>query len=248
MERIGLIGGVSWASTMEYYRRLNMAVQETGENFESADLAIISLNFSKILSAQKQGNDSAELEILSKAAHQLAQADVKKILICSNTTSNTCDKLSKLINIPIINIIDATADKLLRMGVTCTGLIGTQYVMEREFYRQRLEARGIKVLVPRSRTREAIHESIYQDLCRYMLTDTSRGIMYRAIDELAESGAEAVILGCTEIPLIVRDSIYQNSIKIIDSIDAHIEAALSQTRLSTEFPQYQGNSIEHISI
>ncbi|WP_258086442.1 aspartate/glutamate racemase family protein [Xenorhabdus bovienii] len=229
MERIGLIGGVSWASTMEYYKRLNMAVQNTGKDFESADLAIISLNFSKILAAQKRDDNETEFNILSKAVHQLAQAEVKKILICSNTTSNTCDRLSKLVNIPIINIIDATANKLLSMKVSNVGLIGTQYVMERDFYKKRLEAKGINVLIPRSRTRQVIHDSIYQDLCRYALTDTSRGIMYRAIDELAESGAEAVILGCTEIPLVVSDRVYQNSIKIIDSIDAHIEAALSLT-------------------
>lgn len=224
MERIGLIGGVSWVSTMEYYRRLNTFVQNHGERFSSADVVMISLNFCEILAAQRSGDTQTEFDILCKAALQLQLADVKKIAICSNTTSNTCDRLASKLDIPIINIIDATATKLRRLGITHTGLLGTRYVMERDFYRCRLEEQGIRVSVPGARTRDAIHDRIYNDLCHNRLSNASVGIMYRGIDELAEAGCQAVVLGCTEIPLVVSDAVYQNDIIIVDSIDAHLEA------------------------
>lgn len=224
MERIGLIGGVSWVSTMEYYKRLNTFVQSSGERFSSADIVMISLNFCEILAAQQRGDEQAEFAILSKAALQLQLADVKKIAICSNTTSNTCDRLAETLDIPIINIIDATTTALLQQDISHAGLLGTQYVMERHFYRSRLEKRGIKVSVPSARTRSAIHDCIYNDLCHNRLSNSSVGIMYRGIDELAEAGCQAVVLGCTEIPLVVNDAVYQNDILIIDSIDAHLAA------------------------
>lgn len=224
MERIGFIGGVSWVSTMEYYKRLNTFVQNCGNKFSSADLVMISLNFCEILSAQQKGDTQAEFDILSTAAHQLQRVDVKKIAICSNTTNNTCDRLAETLDIPVVNIIDATATKLLQFGISHTGLLGTRYVMERDFYRQRLEQKGIRVSVPSERTREAIHQCIYDDLCHNRLSNASVGIMYRGIDELAEARCQAVVLGCTEIPLVVKDALYQNDIIIVDSIDAHLEA------------------------
>lgn len=224
MERIGLIGGVSWVSTMEYYKRLNTFVQNNNKQFSSADLVMISLNFCEVLSAQQRGDEQAEFDILSKAARQLQMADVKKMAICSNTTSSTCDRLSDALEIPVINIIDATAAKLLEYGITHTGLLGTRYVMERRFYRQRLEEKGIQVSVPSARTRDAIHHCIYNDLCHNRLSNASVGVMYRGIDELAEAQCQAVVLGCTEIPLVVKDALYQNHIIIVDSIDAHLEA------------------------
>ncbi|MCG8157187.1 amino acid racemase [Brenneria goodwinii] len=238
MDRIGLIGGVSWVSTMEYYKRVNTFVQEHGKDLESADLVLISLNFSEILKAQKDGDSETELKILTRAAIQLEEIGVKKILICSNTTSNMCDRLAEKLGVPVINIIDATTNKILSKGITRVGLIGTKYVMEKEFYRNRLEEKGITVIVPKQRTRDAIHNCIYKDLCHNVISNLSRGIMYRGIDELAEAGVNAVILGCTEIPLVVNELIYQGGVYIVDSIDAHLEAV---------FPTYTRDAIVNIN-
>jgi aspartate racemase len=226
MEKLGLIGGVSWVSTMEYYKRLNLLAHQRGGTHVSADLVIISLNFEEILSYQRDGNDEAEFQILLDAGKKIESVGARKLLICSNTTSNTCDRLSDELGIEIINIIDATFLRVKELGFRRVGLLGTRYVMEREFYRRRLEEAGIEVVVPNESNRTPVHNIIYNELCQYMFSPTSRDKMLAIIGSWANQGVEAVILGCTEIPLLLPNLTHYMGMNIIDSIDAHIELAL----------------------
>lgn len=226
MPKIGLIGGVSWVSSMEYYRRLNLLAQKAGGGHVSADLILISLNFSEILAFQQADNPTAERDILLKAALVIQQAGAKKLLICSNTTSNTCDLLQAALQLEVVNIIDVTCDHIVRAGYRRVGLLGTAYVMERAFYRSKLEARGVQVDIPDAAERDAIHKVIYQELCYGIFRPGSQALMLNAIGRLSRRGAEAVILGCTEIPLLLPGFASHQGTTVIDSIDVHINASL----------------------
>lgn len=226
MERIGLIGGVSWASTMEYYRRLNTLAQDRTHQHGTANLVIVNLNFPEILDAQEHEDDAAELRLLLSAARDLERAGATKVLICSNTTSNTCDRLARHLNVPLVNIIDATVTAVHKTGADRVGLLGTRFVMEREFYKRRFAGSKVEIILPAKNERDAIHSTIYNDLCRNNLTPQAKSIVYAAMDRLIERDVDAIILGCTEIPLIVREKGRYRSTPIIDSIDAHIAASL----------------------
>jgi aspartate racemase len=225
MEQIGLIGGVSWVSTMEYYRRLNLIAQAAGRH-NSARIVMYSLNFSEILKCQKSGDEEGEFNILLHAATELERSGATKLLICSNTTSNTCDRLARQLSIPVINIIDATVSTIKRMGFNKVGLLGTKYVMERGFYIERFRKEGLSIVLPNERHRAAVHDAIYDDLCLHNFSEKASLAVSSAIDDLIDQDVEAVILGCTELPLIVECIAPQPSIELIDSIDVHIAAAL----------------------
>lgn len=229
MERIGLIGGGSWVSTMEYYRRLNMRAQQSGGSHVSADLVMVSLNFEEILARQAANDADGEYAILARAAGVIQHAGARKLLICSNTTSNTCDRLQDSFELDIVNIIDATRSHVLDHDYKRIGLLGTRYVMEREFYRERLESAGIEVVTPGERDRSVIHNIIYRELCHGIFSQVSREIFMDALKNFARSGVEAVILGCTEIPLILPDFTFHGGIAIIDSIDVHLDSALGKS-------------------
>jgi aspartate racemase len=222
MKRIGLIGGVSWVSTMEYYKRLNEIIQHKRGGHSSANLSIISLNFDKILSAQKSDDPTRELSILRSAALDLKRTGVECIAICSNTTSSLCDELELEVGIPFINIIDATISTVKNLNVRTAGLLGTRFVMERDFYKRRFLELGITIKVPEIEIREDIHSAIYNDLCHYRLTETAKAAIYRGMDNLVDQGADAIILGCTEIPLVVQENKFYRGKPVIDSIDVHL--------------------------
>ena len=231
MERIGLIGGVSWVSTMEYYRRFNLIAQEAGGH-KSVDLMVFSLDFSKILKCQKEDDFKGEFEILLSAAIKLECAGVTKILICSNTTSKTCDLLKNKISIPVINVIDATISAVKASGFKKVGLLGTKYVMERGFYVDRFGVEDIEVSLPEAHLRYAVHAAIYDDLCLHNFSKKAKSAVYRAMDNLIDQGVESLILGCTELPLIVDERSEYGGVDLIDSIDVHIAAALGRQRVS----------------
>lgn len=226
MKRIGLIGGVSWVSTMEYYRRLNEVAQKKYGGHSSSSLSIISLNFNDILSAQKSDDPTLEFSILRSAALDLKRSGVACIAICSNTTSGLCDELELEVGVPFVNIIDATISTVKNIGVRTVGLLGTRFVMERDFYKRRFLDLGVAVEVPDVGIREDIHHSIYDDLCHNRLTKGARSAMYRGMDDLVDKGAEAIILGCTEIPLVVQEDGFYRGKQVIDSINAHLSEIL----------------------
>lgn len=225
MERIGLIGGVSWVSTMEYYRRLNLIAQEKGLH-SSAKVVLYSLDFSEILKCQQQDDSEGEFDILLGAAQKLERSGATRLMICSNTTSNTCDRLKSYIGIPIVNIIDATVSVIRESAFKRVGLLGTQYVMERGFYVDRFRTEGINIVVPQEHHRAAVHNAIYDDLCLSNFTDQATTAVKEAIDDLINQGVDAVILGCTELPLIAERLLPPPDVRLIDSIDVHIAAAL----------------------
>ncbi|MBR9902615.1 MAG: amino acid racemase [Gammaproteobacteria bacterium] len=233
MNHIGLIGGVSWASTMEYYKRLNEFSHRVNGGHSSAKLSIISLNFDDILSAQKSNDFNLEFKILRSAAFDLKRTGVESIAICSNTTSSLCDELQFEVGLPFINIIDATALAIMNLNIRTAGLLGTRFVMEREFYKHRFLDLGITIKVPKSTIRDDIHSAIYNDLCHYRLTETARTSIYRGMDDLVDQGVDAIILGCTEIPLIVKEKGFYRDKPVIDSIDAHLWAILNSTKHKT---------------
>ncbi|QRR07518.1 amino acid racemase [Burkholderia sp. MS455] len=241
MERIGLIGGVSWVSTMEYYRRLNMRAQRAGGAHVSADLVMVSLNFEEILARQQANDADGEYAILARAADIIQHAGVRKLMICSNTTSNTCDRLQNSFDLDIVNIIDATRSHVLDRGYRRVGLLGTRYVMEREFYRERLELSGVEVVIPETSDRAVIHNIIYQELCHGIFSQVSRDIFMGVVKQFALSGVEAVILGCTEIPLILPDFSFHGGIAVIDSIDVHLDSALG---VSNNRSMIEGHDLE----
>lgn len=225
MEQIGLIGGVSWVSTMEYYRRLNLIAQAAGRH-SSAKIIMHSLNFCEILKFQQEGDEEGEFRILIQAATELERSGATKLLICSNTTSNTCDRLERQLSIPVINIIDATVSAIQRSGFKRIGLLGTKYVMERGFYIERCRKEGLTIKVPGAVHRGAVHDAIYDDLCQCNFSERATRAVKGAIDDLLDQNVEAVILGCTELPLIVEQISPPPRVVLIDSIDAHIAAAL----------------------
>lgn len=208
----------------EYYRRLNVLAQRQGGAHTSSDVAIVSLNFQKLLSCQQCGDDSGEYQILLRAAQDLAQIGAKDVLICSNTTSRTCDRLQDRVGVRILNIIDATAQRILELGFSRVGLIATRYVMEQDFYRLKFERHGIEIVAPSLFARNKIHDSIYNDLCHNKITDSSRQIFEKGIASLLKKKVDAIILGCTEIPLIFPDETHYGTTPLVDSIDAHIGA------------------------
>lgn len=226
MERIGLIGGVSWVSTMEYYRRFNLLAQGVAGDHSSADLAIISLNFQTILELQRKGDSNGEFQILVEAARHLEHSGAAKVLICSNTTSNTCDRIARSVGIPVVNIIDATVSRVVESGIRRIGLLGTRYVMERAFYKERFHKADVEVLVPGKPARDSVHSAIYDDLCRYEFSLGARKAIFDAMDDLVAQDVQAIVLGCTEIPLITDGEPNYRSIPLIDSIDVHISAAI----------------------
>ncbi|WP_175924305.1 aspartate/glutamate racemase family protein [Burkholderia latens] len=225
MERLGLVGGVSWVSTMEYYRRLNVRAQMQGGGHVSADLVLVNLNFESILARQMVGDDVGEYKILERAGEIIQRAGASKLLVCSNTTNHTCDRLQEHLDLQVVNIIDATAAHIQRCGYKRVGLLGTRYVMERAFYRERLQNTGIEVVTPEPPDRRVIHDVIYQELCHGIFSPVSRDILTNTVERLASREVDAVILGCTELPLALPAVSSEVGIPVIDSIDAHLDAA-----------------------
>ena len=218
---IGLIGGMSWESTVEYYRIMNEMVKEKLGGWNSAEVLLYSVNFEEIVSLQKAGEWDRLGEILGDIAVKLENAGAKAVLICTNTMHKVADAVEKRIGIPLINIIDVTAEALKRDGVKKAGLLGTKFTMEDGFYQERMKKHGIEVIVPeKEEDRNAIHSIIFDELCLGIIREESERRLRKIVDELKERGAEGIILGCTELPLILRDEEFYNTTKL------HAEAAV----------------------
>jgi aspartate racemase len=218
---IGLIGGMSWESTVEYYRIMNEIVKERLGGWNSAEVLLYSVNFEEIVSLQKAGEWDRLGEILGDIAVKLENAGAKAVLICTNTMHKVADAVEKRIGIPLINIIDVTAEALKGDGVKKAGLLGTKFTMEDGFYQERMKKHGIEVIVPeKEEDRNAIHSIIFDELCLGIIREESERRLRKIVDELKERGAEGIILGCTELPLILRDEEFYNTTKL------HAEAAV----------------------
>lgn len=224
MKTIGLLGGMSWESTLPYYRHINEAVRERLGGLHSARLVLYSLDFHEIEALQRQGDWAAAGTLLADAARRLESAGADFLLLCTNTMHKVADAIEAASALPLLHIADPTAAAIQAAGLQRVGLLGTRFTMEQPFYRERLEDRhGIQVLVPDEPDRAEVHRVIYEELCRGVVSEVSRQAYRQVITRLVARGAQAVILGCTEIGLLVRAD--DAEVPLFDTCVLHAQAA-----------------------
>ncbi|OTZ86601.1 aspartate racemase, partial [Bacillus thuringiensis serovar darmstadiensis] len=204
MKTIGLIGGMSWESTSEYYRIINEEIKERLGGLHSAKCLINSVDFEEIERCQSSGDWDGAGEILGNAAYSLQKGGADFIIICTNTMHKVVGKIKAKIDIPVLHIADATAKAIKRKDIQKVGLLGTTYTMEQDFYKSRIEENNIKVIVPSEKNRKEINKVIYTELCLGKIVSQSREYYKRVIEELVQKGAQGIILGCTEIGLLIK--------------------------------------------
>ncbi|PEJ04388.1 aspartate/glutamate racemase family protein [Bacillus wiedmannii] len=225
MKTIGLIGGMSWESTSEYYRIINEEIKERLGGLHSAKCMINSVDFEEIERFQSNGNWNGAGEVLGNAAYLLQRGGADFIIICTNTMHKVVEKIKENIHIPVLHIADATAKEIKRKGIQKVGLLGTKYTMEQDFYKLRIEENHIKVMVPSEKDRDKINEVIYIELCLGKITSQSREYYKRVIEDLVKEGAQGIILGCTEIGLLIKQE--DVSIPIFDTTHIHAVEAVN---------------------
>lgn len=226
MKTIGLLGGMSWESTAGYYKAINEGIKESLGGLHSAKIAMYSVDFNEIEKLQHAGDWDATAIILSESAKSVQAAGADFLLICTNTMHKVAPEIEKSIDIPLLHIADATAEVIQRLGIKTVGLLGTAFTMEQDFYKGRLENKfGLNVLVPNDEDRQIIHQVIYQELCLGAIKGQSKQEYLRIIDSLSEQGAEAVILGCTEIGMLVKQT--DTDVKLLDTTAIHADAAVA---------------------
>jgi aspartate racemase len=222
---IGLIGGMSWESTVPYYRAINEHVKRRLGGLHSARLVLYSVDFHDIEKLQHAGQWEEAGDILVAAAQALVAAGADFIVLCTNTMHKVVDAIQSAVTIPVLHIADATAAEIQRAGVHRVGLLATRFTMEQDFYRGRLESmHGIAVLVPDQAERELIHRIIYDELCLGMIRDESRDLYREIIARLAARGAEGIIYGCTEIGLLVSPA--DSPVPVFDTAQIHAAHAV----------------------
>ncbi|PQP88123.1 aspartate/glutamate racemase family protein [Paenibacillus sp. AR247] len=204
MKVIGLIGGMSWESSALYYRMVNEEVRSRLGGLHSAKCLLYSVDFEEIERYQAEGAWEKAGEVLGQTARALEKGGADFIVICTNTMHKVVDDIQSRIQIPILHIADATAAQIKESQIQTVGLLGTKYTMEQDFYKSRLELNGIQVIVPDRDDREAVNKIIYEELCLGKIHQESRDYYKKVIQGLIESGAEGIILGCTEIGLLVK--------------------------------------------
>ena len=204
MKTIGLIGGMSWESTVTYYQVINEVVKEHLGGLNSAKVLLYSVNFEEIEKRQSSGNWDECAEILGTAAQNLEKAGADFIIICTNTMHKVAPKMQDMIHIPIIHIAEATADELKKKAIKKVALLGTKYTMTQDFYRGKLVEAGLEVLIPDEEGVAMINDVIFNELCLGLLKEESKAAFVKEIEKLAEQGAQGVILGCTEIGLLIK--------------------------------------------
>ncbi|UWG95477.1 aspartate/glutamate racemase family protein [Dehalobacter sp. DCM] len=225
MKTIGLIGGMSWESSSEYYRIINEEVKQRLGGLHSAKCVLYSIDFEEIEICQRNGEWEKAAQILTGAAYSLESAGADFIVICTNTMHKVANQIQAGINIPILHIADITAQQVLSNEIKTVGLLGTKYTMEQDFYKSRLEAKGIKVLIPKEIDRVIVNTVIYNELCLGKIVDESRVRYKRIIEDLIEEGADGIILGCTEIGLLVKPG--DSTVPLFDTTLLHALGAVN---------------------
>lgn len=206
MKRIGLLGGMSWESTAEYYRVINTEVAQRLGGLHSADLALVSVDFAQVEALQAAGRWADAGELLAESARALERAGADLVVLCTNTMHRVAPAIEGAVGIPLLHIADATADTVHAAGLTTIGLLGTAFTMEQDFYRGRLAAQGLEVLVPDAAGRADVHRVIYEELCLGIVRPPSRERYLEVVGELVARGAQGIVLGCTEIELLLDDA------------------------------------------
>ena len=226
MKTIGLIGGMSWESTVPYYRIINQTVAARLGGLHSAKVLLYSVDFDEIEVLQRTDRWDEAGRILAEAAARLEGAGADFLVLCTNTMHKVAPAIEARAGIPLLHIAEATADAILGQGLRRVGLLGTRFTMEQDFYRARLEGRGLEVLVPPEADRVRVHDVIFQELCLGRILEPSRADYRRILGDLAARGAEGVILGCTEISLLVRPE--DAPVPLFDTTEIHARAAALQ--------------------
>lgn len=224
MKTIGLIGGMSWESTIPYYRHINETVKAHLGGLHSAKLVLLSVDFHEIERLQQRGDWDQAGRLLADAAQALERAGAELLVLCSNTMHKVAPAIEQAVGLPLLHIADPTAAAIKAAGLSRVGLLGTRFTMEQAFYRERLEQRhGIQVLIPDQAQRQDVHRIIYEELCLGRVCEESRQIYRRIIAGLVAQGAQAVILGCTEIGLLVGAA--DASVPLFDTTALHARQA-----------------------
>ncbi|WP_328944486.1 aspartate/glutamate racemase family protein [Streptomyces sp. NBC_00250] len=232
MKTIGLIGGMSWESTAEYYRLLNELTRDRLGGLHSARCVLYSVDFAEIEELQVQGSWTKAGEILAAAAQALEAAGADMVLICTNTMHKVADQVEAAVSIPLLHLADVTAEAVRASGVRRVGLLGTAFTMEQDFYRGRLEAGGLDVRVPDAEGRELVHRVIYEELCLGIVREESRDAYQQVIRDLVAGGAEGIILGCTEIELLIGSE--DSPVPLFPTTRLHAEAAVNAALPDTQ--------------
>ena len=225
MKTIGLLGGMSWESTAGYYQKINIEVNKRLGKLHSGKILMLSVDFDEIEKLQHKDDWETLAVLLSDAALNIQKAGADFLLICTNTMHKIAPEIESELSIPIIHIADATAEQLVKDGIKKVGLLGTKFTMEQDFYKGRLsEKYGIDVIVPSESEQNRVHEVIYTELCKGMIESKSRNEYLEIIRSLSQKGAKAVVLGCTEIPLLVKQQ--HTDVPIYDTMAIHSKKAV----------------------
>ena len=225
MLRIGLLGGMSWESSAEYYRLVNELVRDRRGGLHSAECLLYSVDFAEIEQLQHAQRWDDAAEVLAQAAGSLQSAGAQLLVLCTNTMHKVADHIEAAVSIPLLHLGDATAAAVREAGLTKVGLLGTAFTMEQDFYRGRLAGHGLDVVVPADDDRRLVHRIIYEELCVGVITKASRQAYCDVIARLCAAGAEGVILGCTEIELLIRQE--DVAVPVFPTTRIHAEAAVT---------------------
>ena len=231
MKTIGLIGGMSWESTVEYYRLINEGIKARMGGFHSAKCLLYSVNFEEIeLFMRTSQWDKISAELI-KAAKTLENAGADFLLLCTNTMHKLYEQIQQELKIDLLHIADAAAEKVLQANIKKVGLLGTRQTMEQDFYRLRFEQKGIQVLIPEEKERGIVHRVIFEELCLGKINPDSKDEYIKIIEELTAKGAEGIILGCTEIPLLIKQE--NSRVPLFDTTCIHAMKAVDRA-ISTD--------------
>ena len=223
LKTIGLIGGMSWESTVTYYKIINETMKEKLGGLHSAKCILYSVDFQEIEECQANGNWEKSGEILGEAANNLEKAGADFIVICTNTMHKVVNQIKEKISIPILHIAEMTAEKILEKGLKNIALLGTKYTMEQDFYKSKLIEKGINVIIPDKNDIEIINKVIYDELCLGIINSNSKKKFLEIVDKLRSKGAEGIILGCTEIGLLIKNE--DTDVPLFDTAIIHAEQA-----------------------
>lgn len=224
MKTIGLVGGTTWVSTTEYYRHINEMTNKELGGFSSAKCVLYSFDYAEIGALNRRGDSKGVYQLLLDAAHKVEIAGADCLLLCANSLHKFADDLERELKIPLINVVEVTAGEISRRHFRRVGLLGTKITMEEGFFRSKLNQNGIEVLVPQNDDRDFVHETILTELTNNIAREASKRRLLQVIHELGTRGAEAVILGCTELPFLVRPE--DTELPLLDTLQIHCRAAV----------------------
>ena len=224
MKTIGMIGGTSWESTQLYYQYMNTLTAQALGGLHSARCILYSLEFGEVYAQMERGDWDAAAEITAQAAKALEDAGADFLILCANTSHKFCGAIEQRVSIPILHIVDTVVEAIRARGLHTVGLLGTKYTMQEDFYLPRLEAEGIRVLLPEASEMEEVNRIIYEELCVGTVKESSRDTLAALVEAMRRDGAEGVILGCTELGMILKDE--DAAIALLDTVKIHSEAAV----------------------